>query len=172
MARRTAGAVLCLLALAATACTGSDDPKTPAATVDKPPTTEPSTTTSEAQTPEEEVEAAYLKSWDIYSEAVRTLDSSHVAEIYAETALATVTSEVDELKRASTPVKVDVNHSYQVQIVGPDRAVVVDAYVNHSVFVDPVSGEPTESDPNKRLLDTYTLKKLEGTWKVVGISRQ
>ena len=33
---------------------------------------------------EAEVEAAYLRSWDVYSEAMRTFDTSHLDEVYVD----------------------------------------------------------------------------------------
>ena len=84
-------------------------------------------------------------------------------------AVATKPTTVDSL---ATPVKVAVEHKYDVRLVEPGHAIVVDSYVNHSVFVDPKSGESTEPDPNEKLLETYTVRSLEGSWMVVGITRQ
>jgi hypothetical protein len=167
----------CIAALALTlaACSGSGggEANGPTASISPRPAAESSTTTTTGTpTPEQEVEAAYLNSWDVYANAVRALDPAHVSDIYADTALETVTNEVARLKRNNTPVKVHVEHDLHVQIVEPGHAIVADAYLNHSVFVDPVTGEPTEADPNKRLFENYTLREFQGVWKVVGITRQ
>lgn len=170
MLRRSLRALV--LVLVVTACSSGSDAKGPTATVASSKPAESTTTTAEPKTPEQEVEAAYLKSWDVYAKAVRELDDSHLESAYADTALTTVRTEVQRLKGKATPVKVRVEHHYTIQVVAPDRAVVVDSYANHSVFVDPNSGVPTERDPNERLVETYTIKNIEGSWKVVGITRQ
>jgi hypothetical protein len=173
MARRTAGAVLCLLALAATACTGSDDPKTPAATVDKPSTTEPSTTTtSEPQTPEQEVEAAYLMSWDIYSEAVRTFDITALSQSYGGEALTVVSDEVRRLQAAETPLVVQVEHDLHVQIVSASRALVRDKYVNRNYRTD-AAGKPIDpTDDPGTYLETYQMERSGNSWLVMRIVRE
>jgi hypothetical protein len=171
MTRRSLSVLL--LVVVVVGCGGSDGAKGPTATVGAERTTESTTTTTaKALTPEQEVEAAYLKSWDVYAKAVRTFDVSGLRSIYSGTALNTVANEVARLKRNSTPVKVAVDHDYHVQVVEPGHAIVVDSYVNHSVFVDPVSGEPTEPDPHETLVETYTVRDVEGSWMVVGIARQ
>ena len=153
-------------------CGGSDDPVAPSATIAPAESTSSTTSTTEAMTPEEEVEAAYLRSWEVYAEAVRDLDDSRLDEVYDGEALTTVQSEVTEYAANRTPVRVEVEHQYQVQILEPGLAAVIDQYRNHSVFVDPDTGEPTEPDPNKILVETYGLRQIEGTWKVTSVVRQ
>ena len=82
MRRRTSAAVV-LLVVALGACGGSDEPSTPSATVAAPSTTTTALTTSttaKPSTPEEEVEAAYLESWDVYADAARSLVDFESAE--------------------------------------------------------------------------------------------
>lgn len=156
-------------AVALAGCVGDDEPEGPSATVDSTPR---ATTTSPARTPEEEVEAAYLKSWDVYAEAMRTLDPAGIDALYADEALEDLRSEVERARQGNTPVRIEVDHDYGVRLLEPGLAVVVDNYVNHSVYLDPATGVPTEPDPNQRVTDMYTLKDFEGTWKVVSITRQ
>lgn len=162
------GALVCALlaALALAACTGDDEPDTPAATA--PATTETTTTTtSEPATPEEEVEAAYLRSWEVYAEAVRELDPARLPEVYAGDALALRQRELADLTAANTPVRVDVDHDYVIDVFQADRALVVDRYFNRSVYVDPATGEPTEPTPNEIVNRQYELRKEGGVWRVV-----
>ena len=162
--------MLCAVASVALAsgCGGGGE-KGPAATVATAPTTE-RTTTSTTLSPEAEVEAAYLKSWDVYTEAVLTFDTSKLAETFAGPALELVRADVQKLHADNTPARMRVEHSYEIE-VADEIARIVDKYLNHSVLVDADSGEPTEADPNKRVNYEYTLQETEGTWKVVDIVR-
>jgi hypothetical protein len=156
--------LLVLFALTAVACSdgGSEGPS---ASLTTPPSTQ-------AQTVEEEVEAAYLRSWEVYAEAVLELDPSGLEETYAERALQVERDEVARLKAANTPVRVRVEHDYSIAMTGNDRALVTDAYVNHSVLLDPSNGEPAEPDPNKQVTDLYAMRVIGGKWKVVHIERR
>src|SRR4051812_15144688 len=81
------------------ACGGGGD-STPSATLATTPTTARTTTTVSV---ESEVEAAYLKSWDVYAAAMRTFDTSHLKDVYVDAALKLRLDEVGELKAANTP---------------------------------------------------------------------
>lgn len=151
-------------------CSGDDGGDGPTATVgaaDREPTT---TSTTEALTPEEEVEAAYLKSWEVYAEAVRELDDSRLEEIYAGDALTLRREEIADYRAANTPGIIDVDHDYEISILEPGRALVLDKYVNHSVFIDPISEEPTEKDPSEVLRQRSELRESEGVWRVVFVA--
>ena len=160
------------VAVLAAACSGSDDPDPPSATVAPTPTTERTTSTTEALTPEEEVEAAYLKSWDVYAKAMRDLDPSGLEASYAGEQLARTKAAVEAQAADGRPIRIEVEHDYVVELVAPGTAVVRDKYRNHSVFLDPSTGEPTEPDPDDAFFETFTLKEVEGTWKVVDILRE
>ena len=164
--------LLCGLALVVIAgCGGSNDPGVPSATIAPADTPDKTTTsTTEAMTPEEEVEAAYLRSWDVYADSLRTFDDSEYPDVYAEEALASRRAELAKLKAANTPVRIDVEHNYSLQIVDDGRqAVVLDAYRNHSVLLDAETGEPTEPDPDKLVRRQYPMKRIGGAWKIVAI---
>lgn len=163
--------LLCGMALVVlVGCGGNDDPGVPSATIAPTETPDPTTSTTEALTPEEEVEAAYLRSWEVYAESLRDFDDSRYDEVYAEEALMSRQAELAKLKTANTPVRIDVEHNYSLQIVDEGRqAIVLDQYVNHSVLLDPETGEPTEPDPNSVVRRQYPLKRIDGTWKIVAI---
>jgi hypothetical protein len=153
------------LAGALAACSGGGD-STPSATLATTPTTARTTTT---QSVEAEVEAAYLKSWDVYTDAVRTFDTSELASVYADKALELRTSEVSDLKAAGTPARVSVVHETEIQIVDASRqAVVRDSYRNHSVLLDS-TGKPTEADPDRVVSRQYLMLRIDGTWKVADV---
>ena len=159
---RVARWLVAVLALTLIGCGDDDSP--PAATLDTDRTT---TTLS----PEDEVEQAYLRSWDVYAEAVLTFDTSKLDEVYDGRALELVLEDVAQLKREGKAVRVDVDHDFEVRLLRTDLAEVLDKYVNHSIEVDPETGEPLEADPNEQVTDEYVLQKLEGAWKVLSIVR-
>jgi len=155
--------LLPLLILAVSCSSGGSEG--PSASVTTPPTTA-------AQTVEQQVEAAYLRSWDVYAKAVRTLDPSGLDSIYAGKALETVTGEIRRRQSERRPAAVKVEHDLSIEIVNETTAVVVDEYVNHSVRLDPANSAPVEADPNERITESYNLTLVEARWKVSGIVRQ
>lgn len=159
------------VALVAAGCSGSDDPDPPSASVAPTPTTERTTSTTEALTPEEEVEAAYLKSWDVYAKAMRELDPAGLDEAFAGEALELRRQEVADLKAAGTPAEMRVEHNIAAIRVDGDRASVLDNFINHSVTVDPSTGKPTEEDPNEPYSQTYSLERGETGWLVTFVQR-
>jgi hypothetical protein len=174
----TAGCLV--LALGATACSGDDGGAT-ATTVTHRTTTStstttaperPASTTTTAYDPaavEGQVEAAYLKSWDVYAEAVYNLelDEQALAEVFAEDHLETKRNEIQGRIDEGRASWVRVEHDYTIQLVDSVTAIVVDRYRNHQVLIDPNTKQPTEADPNADVIDAATLKSLGGTWKVV-----
>ena len=95
-------AALIVVAACLTGCQSDETPATPSATVaTAPATTAPSTTTTlvptVAPTPEQEVEAAYLKSWEVYADALLRLDGSRFPEVYVDDALTMRNEELAEL---------------------------------------------------------------------------
>lgn len=139
----------------------------PPGTTGTTPTISPSATGVRAV--KSEVEQAYLEHWDVYAEALLTLDGSHLPEVLAGAALRVVQKQVKELSAANQPALVRVEHRYRITIVNEDTAIVEDRYINHTVRLDPTTMEPIEPDPNQRVHKSYTLKKVGGVWKVTDI---
>jgi hypothetical protein len=160
--------LLVLPLLVAAASCSSDDPTGPSAAVTTPPTSERTTTTLSI---EQEVEAAYLRSWDVYAKAVRDLDPSGLEESYADAALELERNEVADLVAANTPVRVQVEHKYSINVVDSTHAVVFDRYRNHSVLLDAKTGHPAEPDPDNEIAQTYALRRIDGKWKVTQVER-
>lgn len=159
------------LVAALVGCGGDDGGDGPSATIGAADPDPMTTSTTEALTPEEEVEAAYLKSWEIYAEAVRQLDLSGADAVYANAALTTLQEEIGRHRQNGTTVLVEVEHNYEISILETGRAIVLDEYVNHSRLSDE-HGNPIEPDPNETITELYTLLKLDGQWKVIGFERQ
>ena len=178
------GVTLCLvLAVAAAACSDDGGTSSSTTTASTPETTtsttaperEPSTTTTtfDPATVEGEVEAAYLRSWDVYADAVYdlVLDEAALAEVYAETTLENLTQEIRDRAADGRAALVRVEHNYEVSVIDESTALVVDAYRNHQVLIDPETKEPVEADPDEELLYSFTLRLIDGAWRVAKVER-
>jgi hypothetical protein len=151
--------------LVAAGCGGDGDDNGPTATIAKPG----KTSTTEAKTPEEQVEAAYLKSWDVYAKAARSLDAAGLDSWYADRALEIVLDDIAKFARNNTPARFEIEHHYRIEVDESGLAVVRDDYINHSVLLDASTGEPIEPDPNEAVAEIYLMKKVDGRWKVTNI---
>ncbi len=139
---------------------------------EQPPGTTGNSTTTPSATPNDgraQVEQAYLHHWDVYAQALLTLDGSHLPEVLAGAALRAVHKQLRDLKAADQPALVRVEHRYRINIVNEDTAIVDDRYINHTVRLDSTTMEPIEPDPNQPVHKSYTLKKVGGVWKVTDI---
>ena len=175
-----AAALAVLLGLAG--CSGGDDdgaPTTTEQTTTSSTTTEPerpaSTTTTayDPATVEGQVEAAYLRSWDVYADAVYRLelDEEALADVYAEDGLTNVTADVAERVRDRRAAHVVVEHRYEVVLTNDSLANVIEQLVNHQVLIDPVTKEPLEEDPNEPQLLNFVMKRFGDQWKVTLVKR-
>jgi hypothetical protein len=122
---------------------------------------------------EEEISAAYLRYWDVTSQALWNLDPSHLDEVCTDQELATLRADIERLKQEGRAIKTDVQHSYSVVAIEADQAQVFDQYRDFSVYVDPNSkqmlpGQVRPSNAADAPLNSilYHLKKDGDTWKV------
>ena len=171
------------MAVAVASCSGGDDDAASTTTTLAPSTTttttaperEASTTTTafDPATVEGEVEAAYLRSWDVYADAVYDLelDEQALAEVYAGVTLANLIDEINVRSSTGRAALVDVDHNYEITLLDSSSAVVVDAYRNHQVLIDPVTKEPTEPDPDEEVLYSFSLTLIDDAWHVTKIER-
>ena len=129
----------------------------------------PNASTSPSPTPTDvrgQIEQVYLHYWDVYTDAMLHLDTSHLNEVLADKALQNHIEQVTAQRNKSQPVRIRVEHDYRITLVDQVTASVEDNYINHSVRLDPKTLEPTEQDPNQHVRRSYTLKKVNGVWKV------
>jgi hypothetical protein len=168
-----AAVLLCGLGVA---CGGDGPSEGPSATVAAgptapttsvtPTTTEPLREDPPSGATEQEVEAAYLRSWDVYADAMLRLDPSRLGEVYAGDALDLRRDEVAGLARDGTPGRMRVDHDYEVVVLNATDALVLETYVNHSVLLDGTTMQPIEPDPNTTLRREYVLTKEPDGWRV------
>lgn len=178
MLTRRGGAVA--LALVVAACSSGDPAATPTtqpASVGSDSTTtttapeRPASTTTTGYDPasiEGQVEAAYLRSWDVYAEAVYNLqlDEAALAEVYAEHHLATKRTEIQKRSTDQRAASVVVEHDYTIQFSDPATAILIDRFRNHQVLIDPSTKQPVEPDPDAVVVDVVTLRLFGTAWKV------
>lgn len=176
----TAGCLL--LALGVSACGGDGGGAAPTTTDGAPvtstttstaPERQASTTTTayDASTVEGQVEAAYLRSWDVYADAVYNLvlDEQALAESFGGEHLETKRNEIEGRIRDGRASWVRIEHNYTIEMIDQETAIVIDRYRNHQVLIDPATKQPVEADPNEDVVDAATLRLQEGVWKVTRI---
>lgn len=116
----------------------------------------------------QEVEQAYLKYWEVYSEAMYTLRTSRLSEVAAGERLEQAVVEVEKLKAQGKAAKIDVEHHFFVFDATANSAKVHDEYVNNSYAIDPETKQPVGAPgKSESIIDTYFLERIDGVWKVV-----
>ena len=117
---------------------------------------------------EREVATAYLHYWTVYAEAMETLDPSRLAEVAAGDILRLTTEDVEQSRRDGEAARIQIKHSFSVISIAPNQATVRDEYTNSSYAIDPQTKQPIGAPgQSERLTDTYTLRRIDGVWKVV-----
>jgi hypothetical protein len=128
--------------------------------------TAPSTTADPQAAVKADVEAAYLRSWDVYAKALRSTDVSLLAGTYAAVALENLQREIVRLRDAAQAVEVRVEHGPLSVSLVDSSARVEERYRNHSVLVDAGNGRRVEEDPDDDLSIRSTLERRDGRWVV------
>jgi len=122
-----------------------------------------------------EVGKAYERYWDVRAEALYNLDTSHLSEVSDGDGRQVIEQAIEKLRADGHAVDTRVEHRYRVISVSPDHAEVADQYADKSLYVDPISHAPLDSNPsqhieaadNLRAKELYEMQKIEDTWKVV-----
>jgi hypothetical protein len=147
----------------------ADTPRTPQGTTATRATAAAPTTSASTRSDAEVLLAAFRRSWQVYADALRRLDTSRLPSAFAGRALRAVRSEVAEQKAKRQPVRISVEHHPKVLLANASDGVVQDHGVNHSVILNPATGQAAEPDPNERFSEHRSFKLVDGTWKVVEI---
>jgi hypothetical protein len=142
-----------------------DDGQSSGATETTPPTSPSDTPTD----PRAQVEQAYLDAWDVWEEALVELDASRLSEVFTGSALDVVTNQVEEQERKNEPVRIRAEHNYSITMIDSETASVEDRYINHNVRLDPETLEPIEPDQETRVRRSFTLTRVDSTWKIAEI---
>jgi hypothetical protein len=185
--RRSLATLACLCAVTCGAASCGDDGGESAERATVPAaetTTSEATTTTEAApefealvadpnlTPEEQVEAAYLHSWDIYHDALRTGRTEYLELAYIDPSLSGRQDQIDELvAQGQRGIGSVSDQSPTVTMLTPTDAVVIDEYRNHLVLADAATGEPIEEDPDEVVRYSYTFVLEEDVWRISYVER-
>jgi hypothetical protein len=168
-ARSLTAVAVTLAGLLLAGCSGNAESTPPNTTTSAAPSTTAFSTTSTALSARAELLAAYNRSWRIYADALRRLDPSRLPSAFDGNALRAVQAEVAAQKARRQPVRIDVEHNPKVLLVTATDGVVADEGINHSVVLDPATGQPAEQDPDEPFRERRSLKFLDGAWKVVEV---
>ncbi|MCX6024217.1 MAG: hypothetical protein NTZ05_21300 [Chloroflexi bacterium] len=127
---------------------------------------------SGSQTAAQTVEQSYLAYWSTYSDALYTLDTSHLSEVMAGTELKNAQDQVDELKRQDRAAKIDIDHNYSVVTLSSDKVGIQDHYLNKSYIIDAKTKQPLQSPKDGEIAEIVCwLEKIDGVWKVTSVSQ-
>jgi hypothetical protein len=116
------------------------------------------------------VEAAYLRSWEVYADAMLRLDPARLPEGYTGAALDGRRDEVADLATARTPARMEVEHDYEVVVVDDANALVLERYRDHSVLLDGTTMQPLGPDPDQIVSREYVLHREADGWRVARVN--
>lgn len=119
--------------------------------------------------PAVEVELAYLKFWEVWAQANLELKPALLHQVATGEALEALEDQVVTQKDMDQPVRIEVEHHYEMLLTTPDSASVEDTYINRSVRLSPETMQPIEPVPDARVRKSHTLRKVDGIWKVAEI---
>lgn len=113
---------------------------------------------------------AYLRYWDVYNNALLTLDTSHLSEVMAGDELSQAEQFVDQLRAQHHAIKSDVSHNYDVTSLSPRVATINDQFIDRSYVIDTSTREPIGTpDPPATETISCRLEHVNGRWKVVRV---
>ncbi len=123
---------------------------------------------------EREIEDAYYRSLQVYSDALLNLDTSHLSEVFDGEALRLVTEEVNDRRARGRPLKViEDDRALAFGRVTDTSATLIDDYTSRSVIVDVSTKQPLpRTSPPTRIRQSYEFRKIDGVWKIVDGTRE
>jgi hypothetical protein len=144
----TTGPTVAPTAVVVPAAAPTTQPQRPTPAATQPPTSvasvsAPSTNATAAPTvsPElvAEVSAAYLRYFQVSSDALLNLDPSPLDAVATGEALIGLQSEIEQDRAAGRAIRTEVTHNFTVVSATDTEAQVADDYRDSSVFVDPAT---------------------------------
>jgi hypothetical protein len=168
------GALIAIVALLLTACSGSDSRATPTSTdpevTSAPPTTSPST-------PEGEVLAAYQEFWQVWLRANNPPNPNYpdLAKVATGLELGTVRTaiqkSVDEGTFTTLPTGSHYRHQAEVKQINGNEASVQDCAIDDSQIIQTVSGAIVNGDVVTQLLVSSVVRS-NAVWQVTNVQEQ
>ncbi|MBV9359296.1 MAG: hypothetical protein JO023_27615, partial [Chloroflexi bacterium] len=119
-----------------------------------------------------EVVAAYKHYWDVRAEALLNLDPAHLPEVSADPHLTVLQNGIEQLSNEGHAIRTDVQLNFKLLSATSSSAIIVDDFVDNSVYVNPETKEPiTDDDETNSLRNEsnveFKMQKFDDTWKVV-----
>jgi hypothetical protein len=122
---------------------------------------------------ERELAAAYLRYWEVYAHAVESLGPARLTQVADGERLEEAQAEVANLRTSGRAAKIQVRHSFIILRASGSEATIRDQYVNSSYLIDPTTKQPIGTPgQSQTAVVTYTLRRVDGTWKVVEAVRE
>jgi hypothetical protein len=118
---------------------------------------------------QEQVEQAYLNAWDVWGKSLLDLDPSGLDAVLTGQALEVITEQVEVQRQKNQPVRISVEHDYRIVVINSTTVSIEDRFINHNVRLDPETLEPIEDDPNQRERTSFTMRLVDGIWKIAEI---
>ena len=114
----------------------------------------------------------YLHYWEIRTQAFRMVDPVRLPEVLADPELGFDQARISQLRAMGRAVRLQGEHTITIFRLTPDSAVLVDQFANRSVAIELATGNDVpELAPALQKL-VYTLRKIDGVWKVVEVQQQ
>lgn len=138
-----------------------------------PPSSSPAVASvSPTASPEAAVRQAYLRYWNVYANALYTLDTSRLAEVTAGDELIQARQAVNNLQTQHHAAKIEIEHHIAVVSLAQSQAVIQDEYLNRSYLVDATTKQALQT-PNSGQTENIScqLSLQNGIWKVVKVTR-
>ena len=120
----------------------------------------------------QQVQAAYALYWARRAQAFYFLDSGPLDEVAAEKELDGSVQLIQQLRSENRAGETVVRHNAVLLSATEVDAAIFDEYQDASYYIDPVNKQPLSSETNTySFKDVFQLRKIAGTWKVVGGER-
>jgi hypothetical protein len=114
-----------------------------------------------------EVSQAYENFWQVTSQALLELDTTHLQDVMDGDYLAAISDRISELRAEGKAIKTHVILNYAVLSATQDIATVVDDFEDDSVYVRIGTDEPISEATADQVRTVYKLSKSSGVWKVI-----
>jgi hypothetical protein len=118
-----------------------------------------------------EIRAAEELYWEVYGDALYTLDTSHLSEVAAGEELNRLTALVGQLKADGYAVQMRIDHVSRVFNASASKAYIHDRSTDRSLLLKADTKEPVAmSGPDPAVGEAdehvYTYERIDGVWKV------
>jgi hypothetical protein len=115
----------------------------------------------------DDVGKSYETYWRVRSQALLTLDATHLSEVMDGEYLTQFESQLRSLQEQGRAIKTQVTLDYQVVQAANGTAIIHDHIEDDSFYVRAGTENPLTEPANDVLRLELTLRKSQGSWKVI-----